>query len=71
MLNSCKNQLCPHQLQEGSNSVEQGTAAEGSGGGDKRWRAQRDGVAGGWGLGCKDHQGIRAMADCRLVLPPG
>lgn len=67
----CLNSHCPHQLQEGSNPVEQDTAAERSGGGDKGWRARRDRDTGRWGLGCKDHQGVRAVADCCLVLSPG
>lgn len=61
----------PHQLQEGGNPVEQDAAAEGSGGRDEGWRAWRGGGSGGLALGCKDHQGVRAVADCRLVLPPG
>lgn len=63
--------ICPYQLQEGSDPVEQDTAAEGPGGGDKGWRAWWDRGTGRLGLGCKDHQGIRAVADCCLVLPPG
>lgn len=59
----------PHQLQEGSNAVEQDAAVEGSDGGDDGWKTRRNRGTGGLALGCKNHQGICAVADHCLVLP--
>ncbi|TNN54187.1 hypothetical protein EYF80_035615 [Liparis tanakae] len=51
---------------EGSDSIEQGPAAEVSGGTTQGWRARWDCGAGGCDLRCEDHQGVRAVADRRL-----
>lgn len=55
-----------HQLHEGGDPVEQDAAAEGEGRGAGQDRATR-----GLGRGHEDHQGVRAVVDRRLVVPPG
>lgn len=66
-----------HQLQEGGDPVEQDAAAERPGGGRDEglgaWRGGSTSSGGGGGLVVRrqDHQGVRAVADGRLVLPPG